>query len=129
MTSATLYADQGKNLEKAEAMIRKAVTEEPDTSRISTAWAGSSSSEAKFEEARIPLEKAQADPRIDSTIPDHLGDVYFQLQLPAKAKEAWERALKLANHGQAVDKANPRDPQEARVAQAVRSVAQAEDGR
>ena len=25
-----LYADQGKNLEKAEAMIRKAVQEEPD---------------------------------------------------------------------------------------------------
>ena len=41
-----LYADQGKNLEKAEAMIRKAVQEDPTVPPTSTASAGSCSSAA-----------------------------------------------------------------------------------
>jgi tetratricopeptide (TPR) repeat protein len=102
-----LYADQGKNLEKAEAMIRKAVTEEPDNFAYLDSLGWVLFKRGKFEEARIPLEKAQSDPRVDSTIPDHLGDVYFQLQLPAKAKEAWERAMKLANQAKPVDKRLP----------------------
>ena len=99
-----LYADQGKNLEKAEAMIRKAVAEEPDNYAYLDSLGWVLFKRGKFEEARRPLEKAQADPRADSTIPDHLGDVYFQLQLPAKAKEAWERALKLAGQAKPADK-------------------------
>ena len=99
-----LYADQGKNLEKAEGMIRKAVSEEPDNHAYLDSLGWVLFKRGKFQEARAPLEKAQADPRADSTIPDHLGDVYFQLQLPAKAKEAWERALKIASQAKPADK-------------------------
>ena len=102
-----LYADQGKNLEKAEAMIRKAVTEEPDNYAYLDSLGWVLFKRGKFQEARTPLEKAQADPRADSTIPDHLGDVYFQLQLPAKAKVAWERALKVAGQAKPTDKRLP----------------------
>jgi len=102
-----LYADQGKNLEKAESMIRKALTEEPDNYAYLDSLGWVLFKRGKFEDALPPLEKAQADPRADSTIPDHLGDVYFQLQLPAKAKEAWERALKLATQAKPVDKRLP----------------------
>ena len=42
-----LYADQGKNLEKAEAMIRKALRRSPKMAPSSTASAGASSSEAR----------------------------------------------------------------------------------
>ena len=99
-----LYADQGKNLEKAEAMIRKAVAEEPDNYAYLDSLGWVLFKRGKFEEAKAPLEKAQADTRADSTIPDHLGDVYFQLQEPLKAKAAWERALKMATESKPVDK-------------------------
>ena len=99
-----LYAEQGKNLEKAEAMIRKAITEEPENYAFLDSLGWVLFKRGKFQEARIPLEKAQGDPRADSTIPDHLGDVYFQLQLPAKAREAWEKALKLGSQAKPADK-------------------------
>jgi tetratricopeptide (TPR) repeat protein len=99
-----LYADQGKNLEKAEAMIRKAVAEDSDNYAYLDSLGWVLFKRGKFQEARTPLEKAQADPRSDSTIPDHLGDVYFQLQEHAKAKAAWERALKIATETKPADK-------------------------
>ena len=99
-----LYADQGKNLEKAEMMIRKAVAEDPDNYAYLDSLGWVLFKRGKFEEARGPLEKAQADTRADSTIPEHLGDVYFQLQEPVKAKAAWERALKLASEARPVDR-------------------------
>ena len=99
-----LYADQGKNLEKAESMIRKAVAEDPDNYAYLDSLGWVLFKRGKFEEARVPLEKAQADTRADSTIPDHLGDVYFQLQEPLKAKTAWERALKIAGEAKPPDK-------------------------
>jgi tetratricopeptide (TPR) repeat protein len=99
-----LYADQGKNLEKAEAMIRKAVAEEPDNYAYLDSLGWVLFKRGKFQEARIPLERAQSDPRQDATIPDHLGDVYFQLQELPKARAAWERALKIANESKPPDK-------------------------
>ena len=99
-----LYADQGKNLEKAESMIRKAVAEDPENSAYLDSLGWVLFKRGKFQEARISLEKAQADTRIDATVPDHLGDVYFQLQEIPKAKAAWERALKLANMTRPPDK-------------------------
>jgi tetratricopeptide (TPR) repeat protein len=102
-----LYADQGKNLEKAEAMIRKAVAEEPENYAYLDSLGWVLFKRGKFQEARVPLEKAQADTRADSTIPDHLGDVYFQLQEHAKAKAAWERALKIASEARPADKRLP----------------------
>ena len=99
-----LYADQGKNLEKAEAMIRKAVAEEPDNFAYLDSLGWVLFKRGKFEEAVKPLEKAIKDSQADLTIPDHLGDVYFQLQETTKAKTAWERALKLAGEAKPVDK-------------------------
>ena len=99
-----LYADQGKNLEKAESMIRKAVADDPDNYAYLDSLGWVLFKRGKFQEARAPLEKAQSDTRADSTIPDHLGDVYFQLQEPLKAKAAWERALKMATESKPVDK-------------------------
>ncbi len=99
-----LYADQGKNLEKAEAMIRKAVEEEPNNFAYLDSLGWVLFKRGKFQEARIPLEKAQSDPREDATLPDHLGDVYFQLQELGKAKAAWEKALKIATESKPPDK-------------------------
>jgi tetratricopeptide (TPR) repeat protein len=99
-----LYADQGKNLDKAEAMIRKALAEEPDNYAFLDSLGWVLFKRGKFEEALVPLEKALADSLSDVTIPDHLGDVYFQLQETSKAKTVWEKALKMAAEAKPVDK-------------------------
>ena len=100
-----LYAEQGKNLEKAEGMIRKALTEEPANGAYLDSLGWVLFKRGKVEEARLPLEKATSDPKNeDTTVFDHLGDVYFQLQEHTKAKTAWERALQLGTQARPPDK-------------------------
>jgi len=104
-----LYADQGKNLEKAEAMIRKAVQEEPDTAAYLDSLGWVLFKRGKIKDAVDPLEKAVQNLSAggDSTIYEHLGDVYFQLQEIAKAKDAWEKAEKAAAKAIPTDKRLP----------------------
>ncbi len=56
----------------------------------------------RYEEAVGPLEKAVKQPGgDDATLWDHLGDVYDKLNRPEDARKAWERALELAQKGDA----------------------------
>ncbi len=99
-----LYAEQGKNLEKAEAMIRKALaTQEHSAYLDSLGWVLFKRGKAK--DAIEPLlkaaEQSKEQAQQDGTIPDatsleHLGDVYFHLHDLRKAAESWEQAAKYA---------------------------------
>lgn len=91
-----LYADRGKNLEKAEAMIRKAVAEEPENPAYLDSLGWILYRTGKFEEAVEPLERAAKDSTTDATILDHLGDVYFKLNRPEDARQAWVKAESIA---------------------------------
>lgn len=103
-----LYADQGKNLERAEAMIRKAVNAEPDNSSYLDSLGWVLFKRGKIKEALEPLEKAIQNPRNeDATILEHLGDVYFQLKDMAKARTAWEKAEAIAAKSKPPDKRLP----------------------
>lgn len=106
-----LYTEQGKNLEKAEAMIRKAVQEEPENSAYLDSLGWVLFKRGKAKEAVEPLEKAVKQiieiAPTDGTILEHLGDVYFQLQEAAKAKTAWESAEKAATKSNPPDKRLP----------------------
>jgi tetratricopeptide (TPR) repeat protein len=103
-----LYADQGKNLEQAENMIRKAVAEEPTRAAFLDSLGWVLFKRGKIQEALGPLERAVAQPSgSDPTIQDHLGDVYFRLKEYAKAKTAWEKAAKLAADARPPDKRLP----------------------
>jgi len=104
-----LLADQGKELEEAEKLIRKAIELDRETRRSkpledegenaayldSLGWVLFRRGNAK--EARVWLEKAAAlpDGSDDPTVWDHLGDVYFRLEETALARTAWEKSLKL----------------------------------
>ncbi|WP_210420450.1 tetratricopeptide repeat protein [Aquisphaera giovannonii] len=100
-----LYADQGKNLEKAESMIRKAVQEEPDNSAYLDSLGWVLFKRGKAGEALDPLtravelqkakEKSGASPP-DATIREHLGDVYLRLNQVDKAREVWADAETIA---------------------------------
>ena len=89
-----LYADQGKNLEKAEQMIRKALQEEPDTSAYLDSLGWVLFKQGKAQEALVPLERAilNLTGGGDATIHEHLADVYLRLSETAKAKDALEKA-------------------------------------
>jgi tetratricopeptide (TPR) repeat protein len=106
-----LYADQGKNLEKAETMIRKAVEQEPENFAYLDSLGWVLFKRGKVKEAVEPLEKAikvQIDTMAtDATVYEHLGDVYFQLQQIEKAREAWKSAEKVAAKATPVDKRLP----------------------
>ena len=81
-----LYADQGKNLEKAEKMIRIALKSEPDNMAYLDSMGWVLFKLERFQEAAGYLEKASKLPGGgDSTILDHLADCYHKLN---KTKEA-----------------------------------------
>lgn len=93
-----LYADQGKNLEQAEKMIRKAIAAEPKNAAYLDSLGWVLFKLGKYDEARGPLEEAieQSTGSGDATLYDHLGDCYQQLKLIDKAVEAWRTALEQA---------------------------------
>ena len=89
-----LYADQGKKLEQAEQMIRKAVEAEPDNAAYLDSLGWVLFKLGKFEEALKPLEaSANHDSGGDATIWDHLGDCYESLKRHDDAVAAWKKAL------------------------------------
>ncbi|RLT09660.1 MAG: hypothetical protein DWI24_09575 [Planctomycetota bacterium] len=102
-----LYADQGKRLEEAESMIRKAVAEEPDNSAYLDSLGWVLYKRGKAEEALKYLEKAIVIARRsspDGTLFDHIGDVLFRLKKFDRAKEAWIEAQKHLESGKAGEK-------------------------
>lgn len=96
-----LYADQGKNLEKAEKMILKAVRAEPENSAYLDSYAWVLYKRGKYAEALVQMEKSIAKSQAkqnasDATLWDHLGDIHDQLKNSEKAVEAWKKALESA---------------------------------
>jgi tetratricopeptide (TPR) repeat protein len=91
-----LYADQGKNLEKARKMIEKAVEAEPENAAYldSMGWVLFKLGEHK--EAITWLVKAtKLETGNDATIWEHLGDCYGAIKETSDATKAWEKALEL----------------------------------
>ncbi len=92
-----LYADQGKNLEKARSMIEKAIAAEPENPAYLDSMGWVLFKLKEFEKARDWLQKAvDLKSGNDSTIWDHLGDCHRELNATDKAREAYTTALKLA---------------------------------
>ena len=100
-----LWADQDKNLHRAERMIQKAVDAEPDNLayRDSLGWVLFRLGESS--RAIDELEKAAAGPQPDAVILDHLGDAYRQATRPDKAAETWRKAAELFRQEKEIDKA------------------------
>ena len=88
-----LYAEQNKNLEKAEQMVRIAVEAEPDNPAYLDSLGWVLYRLGKHEEALEVLKKANADPDYrDSTIIEHLGDVEKALGKDDDARKSWTEA-------------------------------------
>ncbi len=91
-----LYADQGKELEKAEQMIRIAVADQPDNPAYLDSLGWVLFKLGKNEEALEPLKKANGDPDYrDATLLEHQGDVHQALQQTKEANDLWSQSLKV----------------------------------
>ena len=101
-----LYADQGKNLEKAEAMIRKAVAAKPENGAYLDSLGWVLFKQGKYEEAVPWLEKAVKNQQGigDETLYEHLAEAYDRLKQPEKALETWKKSLDLAEKSKHPDR-------------------------
>jgi tetratricopeptide (TPR) repeat protein len=89
-----MWADEGKNMNQAEAMIRLAVQAESDNAAYMDSLGWVLYKRGKFEEARRWLDEAvQAVSRPDPVVLDHLGDVLYRLRQPQEAAQVWQRSL------------------------------------
>lgn len=100
-----LYADQGKNLEQAEQMIRKALAAEPENGAYLDSLGWVLFKREKYDEALPYLEQAvkNSPGAGDETLYEHLGDVLERLQQKPKALGAWKKSLEYAEKAQHPD--------------------------
>ena len=92
-----LYADQNIKLEQAEKMIRLALDAEPDNNAYLDSMGWVLYRLEKYDEAKKYMLKAvEGSTEGDSTLWDHLGDIYDKSGEKEEATKAWETALKQA---------------------------------
>jgi tetratricopeptide (TPR) repeat protein len=89
---AYLYADKTKNLETAEKLARRALSLRPNDGFILDTLGWVLYKQNKMDEAVRTLEKAHAIEGAESIIAEHLGDVYFKVELPQKARDMYKKA-------------------------------------
>jgi Flp pilus assembly protein TadD len=93
-----MWADQGVHLERALALIERAVELQPTNGAYVDSLGWAQYRLGRFEAARESLERAATLSPDNATIHDHLGDVYLALGDQESAKTAYERALQLDDH-------------------------------
>jgi tetratricopeptide (TPR) repeat protein len=95
------WADQGKNLVRAEALIRSAVAAEPDNESFLDSLGWVLYKRGKFDEARQYLQQAIGSAAFpDPVVLDHLGDTLYRLSKMDDAYKAWQQSLKGLGDGE-----------------------------
>ncbi len=88
------WADQGKNLPRAEALIRIAVAAEPDNEAFLDSLGWVLYKRGNFAEAKKYLQQAIGPSAFpDPAILDHLGDTLYRLSKTDDARKTWQRSL------------------------------------
>ncbi|MDR3237573.1 MAG: tetratricopeptide repeat protein [Spirochaetia bacterium] len=97
-----LYADQNMNVERSFILIRKALEKDPGNGAYldSLGWAyfrkgmyGEALAQLLEAERQLDIEHAP-----DSTVYDHIGDVYSKLGKHEQALKYWKKSLELENN-------------------------------
>ena len=92
---AYVYADQGKNLDEAEKLVRRAMDLQPEDGYILDTYGWVLFKKGRTSEAIRVLEAAYKIQPEESIIAEHLGDAYYHEQMPEKAKRLYMRAAEL----------------------------------
>lgn len=91
-----VWADEGKNLDRAEKMIRIALETSPDSAAYLDSMGWVLFKRKNYAEAIVHLKKAtEQEDGQDPVIWDHLGDSYLQLGDKTEAKSAWKKSIEL----------------------------------
>jgi len=88
------WADEGRNLPRAQALILVAVTQEPDNQSFLDSMGWVLYKQARYAEAETYFQRAvgpAAQP--DPVVLDHYGDVLYRLGRASDAVTQWKRAL------------------------------------
>jgi len=88
------YADQGKNLDEAERLVKEALKYKPDDGYITDSLGWVYYKKGNYLEAIKYLHRAVELASDDPTILEHLGDAYLKANQPAKALEYYRQSLK-----------------------------------
>lgn len=95
-TLAYSWAEKGKNLDKAETMLRRALMSDPMAPHIIDSLGWVLFKKGEIVQAVILLEQASQMMPYDPTVNDHLGDAYEQAGRTREAQFMWMRALENA---------------------------------
>ncbi len=88
------WADAGKNLDRAEALIRMAVDTEPDNPAYLDSLGWVLYKRGQFAEARKLLAQASEPAQTaDPVVLDHLGDALYRQNRSPDAQQVWQRSL------------------------------------
>ncbi len=85
--------DQGRKLDEALGMIKRAVLMRPDNGAILDSLGWAYYRLGRYQDALIPMEQASLRMAVDATVTDHLGDVYWAVGRKREAEYQWHRAL------------------------------------
>ncbi|HVV70938.1 MAG TPA: tetratricopeptide repeat protein, partial [Verrucomicrobiae bacterium] len=96
-----MWAEHGMKLDKARALIEKAVKAEPKNAAYldSMGWVLFKLKEPQ-EALTYVLKAVELSEEPDATLFDHLGDIYAALHQPEKAREAWTKSLSVESNEQ-----------------------------
>jgi tetratricopeptide (TPR) repeat protein len=88
------WADEGRNLDEAEKLIRLAVKDEPDNESFLDSLGWVQYKRGEFSSALKSLQAAVSDnPEPDPVVLNHLGDTYYRLGKKSDAGKTWHEAL------------------------------------
>ncbi|WP_022705864.1 tetratricopeptide repeat protein [Paracoccus zeaxanthinifaciens] len=89
------WIDRNQNLDRALAMIQKAVELSPGDGYILDSLAWAYFRMGRYQDAVAPMEEAVASMSADPLVNDHLGDIYWKVGRQREAEIQWQRALSL----------------------------------
>lgn len=88
-----LWADQGKNLERALKMIKLALESDPDNDAYLDSLGWALYKLGRYQEALEPLKKSASAEDADAVILDHLAECYLRLNQTEESVKLWKKAL------------------------------------
>jgi Tfp pilus assembly protein PilF len=108
-----IYVEENRDLGTADRLIRKAIELDPDNGAYIDSLGWLYFKRSKFKDALNELKKASVLIE-DPVVYDHLGDTYYKLKDFDKAKESWDKSLKM-------------DPGQVKVKSKINDLAQIKD--
>jgi len=101
-----MLGDLGIRLDEAEALVRRALKEEPFSGAYLDSLGWIYLKENKLGESEVALRKALEHESHDATIHSHLGDLYAKTGRPEMAASEWEKSLAEWKHSLPADVEN-----------------------